>query len=150
MAFHTQQSISGFIASEPQQTDTESGDTRFYVRIGQPHFRRNDDGSFSELEPTFHDMVAYRATAERALARFVKGDSFVAEGYVQKAQIERNGQAIEVEEFVAKKLGHDVARTNYEVDRGQRVAAPERDAVSHEPSARNSTAAAASAGLRAL
>ena len=39
MAFHTQQSLSGFIASDPQQSVTENGDTRFYVRVGQPHFR---------------------------------------------------------------------------------------------------------------
>ena len=129
MAFHTQQSLSGFIASDPQQSVTEHGDTRFYVRVGQPHFRREDDGGFTELEPSFHDMVAYRATAERALTRFAKGDSFVAEGYVRAFQVERDGEAIQREEFVAKKIGHDLARTNYEVDRARRSAvAAERDA----------------------
>jgi hypothetical protein len=49
MALHTQLSISGFIAGEPRESVTESGDKRFYVRIGQPHFRRNEDGSFTEL-----------------------------------------------------------------------------------------------------
>jgi len=128
MALHTQQSLSGFIASEPQQSVTESGDTRFYVRVGQPHFRREDGGGFTELEPTFHDLVAYRATAERAVARFAKGDSFIAEGYVRTFQIERDGEVIEREEFVAKKIGHDIARTNYDVDRERRSAAgAERD-----------------------
>ena len=70
MALHTQQSVSGFIATEPQQSVTERGETRFYARIGQPQFRREDDGSFTELAPTFHDLVAYRATADRAMARF--------------------------------------------------------------------------------
>ncbi|MFE5671705.1 single-stranded DNA-binding protein [Agromyces sp. NPDC056523] len=120
MALHTQQSLSGFIASEPQQSVTENGDTRFYVRIGQPHFRREDDGTFSELEPSFHDLVTYRATAERALARFAKGDSFVAEGYVRTFEVERDGAIVEREEFVAKKIGHDLARTNYDVDRSRR------------------------------
>ena len=120
MALHTQQSLSGFIASEPQQSITENGDTRFYVRIGQPHFRREDDGSFSELEPSFHDLVTYRATADRAFARFAKGDSFVAEGYVRTFEVERDGAIIEREEFVAKKIGHDLARTNYDVDRSRR------------------------------
>ncbi len=129
MALHTQQSLSGFIASEPQQSVTESGDTRFYVRVGQPHFRRDDGGGFTELEPTFHDLVAYRATAERALARFAKGDSFVAEGYVRTFQVERDGEVVEREEFVAKKIGHDLARTNYDVDRERRSpATAERDA----------------------
>jgi single-strand DNA-binding protein len=129
MTLHTQQSLSGFIASEPQQSVTENGDTRFYVRVGQPHFRREDDGGFTVLEPSFHDLVAYRATAERALTRFAKGDSFVAEGYVRTFQVERDGEAIEREEFVAKKIGHDLARTNYDVDRANRsTAGLERDA----------------------
>jgi len=67
----------------------------FYAPIGQPHFRRNDHGTFTELEPSFHDMVAYRATAERALTRFAKGDSFVAEGYTRAFPIERDGQVLE-------------------------------------------------------
>lgn len=131
MALHTQQSISGFIATDPQRTTTENGDARLYVRIGQPHFRRNDDGSFTELEPSFHDMVAYRATAERALARFAKGDSFIAEGYTRTFRVERDGHVVEAEEFVAKKLGHDLARTNYDVDRGRRAGAPARESIDH-------------------
>ena len=121
MALHTQQSLSGFIASDPQQTVTENGDTRFYVRVGQPHFRHEYSGSFTALEPTFHDLVAYRATAERALSRLAKGDSFVAEGYVRTFQVERDGETIQREEFVAKKIGHDLARTNYQVDRTHRT-----------------------------
>jgi single-strand DNA-binding protein len=128
MALHVKQSLSGFIASDPQQSVTENGDVRFYVRVGQPHFRREDDGGFTELDPTFHDLVTYRATAERALSRFTKGDSFVAEGYVHTFQIERDGEVVDREEFVAKKIGHDLARTNYEVDRTRRTtAASERE-----------------------
>ncbi|TFC03383.1 single-stranded DNA-binding protein [Cryobacterium sp. MDB2-33-2] len=128
MSLHTQQSLSGFIASEPQRSVTEGGDTRLYVRIGQPHFRREGNGDFTVLEPTFHDLVAYRATADRALTRFAKGDSFVAEGYVRTFQVERDGELINREEFVAKKIGHDLARTDYRVDRTHRsVTAAERD-----------------------
>ena len=61
MALHIQQSLSGFIVSEPQRSATENGDTRFYVSIGQPHFRREDNGDFTVLEPSFHDLVTYRA-----------------------------------------------------------------------------------------
>jgi single-stranded DNA-binding protein len=130
MALHTQQSLSGFIASDPRESVTENGDTRFYVRVGQPHFRHEYSGSFTALEPTFHDLVAYRATAERALTRFAKADSFVAEGYVRTFQVERDGEAIEREEFVAKKIGHDLARTNYQVDRTHRSApGSEQDVV---------------------
>ncbi len=133
MELHTHQSLSGFIASEPQRTVTENRDTRFYARIGQPHFRREDDGSFTPLEPTFHDLVAYRATAERALAQLAKGDSFIAEGYIHTFHKERNGELIEREEFVATKIGHDLVRTDYEVDRSRRQGrTAEREAMSDQ------------------
>jgi len=120
MAIRTQQSFSGFIASEPAFDRTDRGDARLYFRVGQEHFRRNADGSFTELEATFHNLVLYRATAERAHGQFVKGDRFVSEGYVHEYSFERDGQTVEGEEFVAKKIGHDLARTNYDVDRSRR------------------------------
>jgi len=122
MDIHTQQSISGFIASDPQLTYTERGDARFYAKIGQEHYRREPDGTFTQLDPTFHDLVAFRATAERARERFAKGDSFVAEGYVREYEATRDGEQVPIEQFVAKKLGHDLARTRYEVDRTPRTA----------------------------
>ncbi|WP_448232280.1 single-stranded DNA-binding protein [Microbacterium lacticum] len=142
MALHTQQSLSGFIATEPERSVTENGDTRFYARIGQRHFHREEDGTFTELEPSFHNLVAYRATAERALARFAKDDSFLAEGYVHSYPVERAGQTVEIEEFVAKKIGHDLARTTYEVDRTRRSHTPaEREAGTH-PAAQQAAPAA--------
>ncbi|QEA29506.1 single-stranded DNA-binding protein [Microbacterium sp. CBA3102] len=125
MTIRTQQSISGFIASDPQLTETDRGEARFYARFGQENFRREDDGTFTKLEPSFHNLVMYRATAERAYERFAKGDSFVAEGYSHEYAYERDGQNVEGEEFVAKKIGHDTARTQYSVDRSSRAAAHE-------------------------
>lgn len=134
MAIHTQQSISGFIASDPQLSHTAKGEPRFYARIGQEHFRREGDGTFTRLEPSFHDLVAFRATAERAQERFAKGDSFVAEGYLHPYTTERDGQSTDVEEFVAKKIGHDLARTTYEVDRTRRTqTSMEQDAPARDP-----------------
>jgi single-stranded DNA-binding protein len=90
-------------------------------RFGQEHYRRNDDGSFTELEPTYHNLVAFRATAERAHARFAKGDKFVAEGYTREyATTDTEGGTAKTEEYIAKKIGHDLARTNYEVNRLRR------------------------------
>ncbi|WP_053208275.1 single-stranded DNA-binding protein [Jiangella muralis] len=127
MPLHTQQSLSGFIASEPRLTVTDRGDTRFYAKIGQEHYHRNPDGSFTQLETTFHDLVLYRRTAERAHAAFSKGDKFVAEGYVHTYEyLNEFGQTKTGEEFVAKKIGHDTARTTYSVDRTP----PSRDEAS--------------------
>jgi single-strand DNA-binding protein len=117
MAIHTQQSMSGFIASEPQLAFTSKGDARFYARVGQEHFQRNDDGSFSPTGTSFHDLVQYRKAAERAYDQFRKGDSFVAEGYVHEYQQQVDGEPVTREEFVAKKIGPDTARTNYTVER---------------------------------
>lgn len=126
MAIRTQESVSGFIANDPQLTRTENGDARFYARFGQENYRREEDGSFTKLETSFHSLVMYRTSAERAYERFTKGDNFVAEGYQHTYTYERDGQKIEGEEFVAKKIGHDTARTQYEVDRTPRNA-PERN-----------------------
>lgn len=117
MAFHTQQSISGFVATSPQLSSTNNGDARFFARIGQEHFQRNDDGSFTDLEPTFHTLILYRRTAERAYEQFRKGDKFVAEGYVREYEYKIDGESRQAEQFIAKKIGHDTARTTYAVDR---------------------------------
>lgn len=147
MAIHTQESVSGFIASDPQLTYTERGDARLYAKIGQEHYRKEADGSFTQTETTFHDLVAYRKTAERAYVRFAKGDKFIAEGYTrQYDSTDAEGQPVKAEEFVAKKLGHDLARTNYEVDRTKRIGpVRERETPAvHAPAAAARREAAAS------
>lgn len=117
MAIHTQQSLTGFIVTDPELTITSKGEARFYAKIGQEHFQRNDDGSFTQLEVTFHNLVQYRKAAERSYERFQKGDNFVAEGYVHEYDHDVDGQTQHGEEFVAKKIGHDAARQNYTVNR---------------------------------
>ena len=153
MAMHTQDSVSGFIASDPQLTYTERGDARFYAKIGQEHYRKEPDGSFTQTETTFHDLVAFRRTAERAHLQFAKGDKFVAEGYVrQYDRTEADGEQVKAEEFVAKKLGHDLARTSYDVDRTRRTpAAPTQEAAEQAPvgfaTSRDAASAAPALGL---
>ncbi|MDO5630054.1 MAG: single-stranded DNA-binding protein, partial [Mobilicoccus sp.] len=92
-------------------------------------YRQEQDGSFTQLETTFHNLVAFKAAAEQGHERLAKGDKFVAEGYVREYNYQREGQSVEGEEFVARRLGHDMARTRYDVDRTPRRASPERDAA---------------------
>jgi single-strand DNA-binding protein len=75
------------------------------------------DGSFTKLEPTFHDMIAFESTARETYARFQPGDSFVASGYVHEYEVERAGGCEIKEEFVARKIGHNANKTRYEVQR---------------------------------
>lgn len=145
MAIQTQESLSGFIASDSQLRETSKGDARFYARIGKEHFRREDDGSFTQTETTYHHMVMFGRSAEHAHARFAKGDNFIAEGYTRPVSYERDGQNVEGEEFVAKKIGHDTARTRYDVDRTPRRAVAEREATAFEAPHRPAPAAQSSA-----
>lgn len=117
MSIPTQMSLSGFIATVPELHHTNAGAPRFYVRIGCEHHRREADGSFTKLDPTFHDLVAFDQTALRSYERLSKGDSFVASGYVHEYEVDRNGTSVVREEFVARRIGHDLARTTYDVRR---------------------------------
>lgn len=117
MTIPTQMSLHGFIATAPQINFTGNGVARFYARVGVEHYRKETDGSFTKLDSTFHDLVAYAKTAERAYARFRVGDNFVASGYINEYGVERSGHTEAREEFVARRVGHDLARTRYDVDR---------------------------------
>jgi single-strand DNA-binding protein len=117
MTIPSQMSLHGFIATAPQLNFMGNGAARFYARVGVEHYRKETDASFTKLESTFHDLVAYAKTAERAYARFRVGDNFVASGYINEYEVERNGHTEAREEFVARRVGHDVARTRYDVDR---------------------------------
>jgi single-strand DNA-binding protein len=117
MTIPTQMSLAGFIATTPQLNFTGNGVARFHARAGVEHFRRNDDGSFAKLDSTFHDLVAYGKTAERAYSRFRVGDSFVASGYIEEFEVDHNGTTETREQFVARRIGHDTARTRYQIDR---------------------------------
>lgn len=124
MSIHTQESVSGFVTSDPQLTVSANGHQRLYLRFGQEHFRREEDGTFTQLESSYHHLVMFGRSAERATERFAKGDNFIAEGYQRPVSYERDGQNVESEEFVAKRIGHDAARTRYEVDRSPRHDSP--------------------------
>jgi single-stranded DNA-binding protein len=150
MTIDTQAAISGFIATEPRLTYTEDGVPRFYARIGIEHSRLEPDGSFTQLEPTFHDMTMFRRAAEESVGRFHKGDKFVAAGRVHEYAYTKDGQTIQTEEFIASRIGHDTARTRYQVDRTPRQhamahQAPARDARTLQPQERSMTAQPASA-----
>ena len=117
MTIPTQMSLHGFIATAPELNFTGNGVARFYARVGIEHFCKETDGSFTKLDPTFHDMVMFKTTAERAYARLRAGDQFVASGYVNEYEVKKNGHLLPREEFVARRIGHDAARTRYSVDR---------------------------------
>jgi single-stranded DNA-binding protein len=122
MSISTWLSLEGFVASEPELGRTKNGTAVLRLRVGVEHARRTDDGDFVELPATFHDLVLYNATAKRAKARLRKGDVFVASGRVHQYTVTRDGKQQVREEFVARRIGHHLARTRYSLDRRRRVA----------------------------
>ena len=145
----TSASINGFIASEPKLGYSDEGQARLYVRIGVNHFQRLDEGGFRKLEPTFHDLIQFGREAELSADRFVKGDDFVAQGYVRDYTRQVDGVERTDEQFVAKCLMHDpnpTSYTSYAVDRrpyAERRSA--REPVTAEPASRTPTQAEPSA-----
>lgn len=150
MSIHTKQSVSGFIASDPLLTYGKTGVPRFYARFGQKHYRQEENGTYSEVEPTFHNLVIFHKTAEWAMRNLINGDRFIAGGYTREYIHEKDGQQRGGEEFVATTIGHDGPRSRYTVDRtprhdraldrdspgadrGQAFASPERAAAAPEP-----------------
>lgn len=131
MAIPTQISLHGFIATAPELSFTNNGVARLHARVGIEQFSKEDDGSFTKLDPAFHDLVMFNQAAERAYARFAVGDQFVASGYVHDYDYDKDGHSVRREQFVARRIGHDSARTRYAVDR-----APARQA---EPSNNRAT-----------
>jgi len=117
MSIPTQMSLVGFIASDPDLRFTTAGAEYLRVRVGVEQWRREVDGSFTKLDPTFHDMVAFESTAREAYPRFRKGDSFIASGYIHEYEVEQPDGSVIKEEFVARKIGHNVNKTAYEVQR---------------------------------
>ncbi len=117
MSIPTQMSLAGFIATVPDMHFSKAGAPRFQARVGCEHFRKEVDGSFTKLDPTFHDLVIFNDTALTAYERFKKGDSFLACGYIHEYEVESNGTSVIRDEFVARRIGHDTQRTKYEVRR---------------------------------
>ncbi|MCT3011284.1 single-stranded DNA-binding protein [Propionibacterium freudenreichii] len=118
------EALVGYIDSDPILRYGQSGVARFYARVGVEHYRADGDDSFTKTGTTFHDMVIFRKTAERAKETFQPGDHFIAQGYVRE-YTDQHGN--EREEFVAKKIGHDGMWTPYTVDReAQQRAAVQR------------------------
>lgn len=145
MAIQTREAVAGFIATDPPLTVSENGRARFYARFGQEHFRKEEDGSFTKLETSFHHLVMFGKSAEHAAEQFAKGDNFIAAGTTRTSTYQRDGVNIESEEFVASYIGHDAARTRYEIDHSPRQNAI--DASSFAPPSSRSAPTPASMGI---
>lgn len=121
MSISTRESLSGYICSDPQLNTTREGKGRFYARVRQDHFHREEDGTYTKLSPTYTDLVIFGKTAERAHITLRKGDAFIAEGRTHLYTTDKDGTPGQREQFIATRIGHDTILTRYQVDRTPRV-----------------------------
>lgn len=74
MTIPTQMSLRGFIATVPRLAFGCTGVARFYARVGVARHRREADGTFTKLDPSFHSMAMFGKKAEKAYNQFQVGD----------------------------------------------------------------------------
>ena len=116
----------GHIAGDPRLTHSEkTGTPRFYARVGVDHWRREDDGTFTKTDRTFHDLAVRYKAAEAAMDLFKKGDDFIATGRFEKFTDPTTGA--EREEFRADTLTPNPVSTRLSIEREPRPG-PGRDA----------------------
>lgn len=109
----------GHIAGDPRLTHSEkTGTPRFYARVGVDHWRRDDDGTFTKTDRTFHDLAVRYKAAEAAMELFKKGDDFIATGRFEKFTDPTSGA--EREEFRADTLTPNPVSTHLSIDREPR------------------------------
>ena len=123
----------GVVASKPQFSHRDGGVPRLYFKARQDHYRQESDGSFTKTHATFHDVVAFKGAAIHGAEKLAKYDHFLAYGYLDVHPDKDTGE--EKARFVATRLGHDLARTDYNVDRAPQhsvgIDAPDQ-AAEHE------------------
>jgi single-strand DNA-binding protein len=140
MAIHTQESLSGFIASEPQLTETEQGRREVLRPHRQGALPPEDDGSFTQTETTFHHLVMFGRSAEHAHANFAKGDNFVAEGYTRRSATSATARRSRARSSSPRRSATTppAPATRWTAPRATRAG---RDAAAYEPPQRAATAA---------
>lgn len=138
----------GRIAGDPRLTYSEkTGVPRFYARARVNHWQREDDGTFTKQNQSFHDVVVRYDLAEVAHQKFARGDDFIATGHFRTFTDDDNNER---EEFRATTISHNPTTTDYAVtrdkttgidqesvgvDHGKAFERPERDQPADQPAA---------------
>ncbi|WP_454852145.1 single-stranded DNA-binding protein [Promicromonospora soli] len=110
----TSVSLEGRLAADPVLQHTRAGRSFVRVRVqADPVPVPLEDGQFADLPAVPCDLVVFGKAADRMTTRFRFGDRFVASGRVKTTS---DGTW-----FVARRIGHDAARTTYRVTRARRA-----------------------------
>jgi len=123
MTIPIRQSLEGVFLTGLRPGTTRTGVPVLRARVRAQQWRREGE-TFTPGEPVECDLVVFHESTQRARTRFRPGDAFVASGHINTYDVARDGQTIQREEFVARRLGHDAARTRYKVARTRRRLRP--------------------------
>lgn len=102
----------GFVATEPTFSD-ENGKPYMSFRAGQIRYEYHPDGSRTRRPTTFHTIIAFEGAAVHGDRQPHKRDVFLAFGRLEERPHPETGEPRK--RFVANRLGHDLARMNYQV-----------------------------------
>ncbi|WP_423464185.1 single-stranded DNA-binding protein [Promicromonospora sp. MS192] len=132
MTIPIRQSLEGVLLTGLRPGTTRAGVPVLRARVRAQQWRHEGE-TFTPGEPVTCDLVVFHESTQRARARFRAGDAFIASGHVNTYDVTRDGQRVQHQEFVARRLGHDAARTRYKVTRSRRRLRPTAPVVRAEP-----------------
>lgn len=137
MTIPIRQSLEGVFLTGLRPGTTRSGIPVLHARVRAQQSRREGE-TFTPQEPVTCDLVVFHESTQRTRTRFRPGDAFIASGHVNTYEVTRDGVTVQCEEFVARRLGHDAARTRYKVTRTRRRLRPATAPVARFDSGRAS------------
>lgn len=112
----------GNLVFEPDFQVTQSGISRCKLRIACNERKKSDNGTWSDGETSFFDVVLWRGLAEAAADTFKKGQPILVVGkvrvskYEDKNGVERTSVEITADEIAAVVKANKVKETTPESD----------------------------------
>lgn len=123
MTIPIRQSLEGVFLTGLRPGATRTGVPVLRARVRAQQWQREGE-TFTPGDPVTCDLVVFHESTQRARTRFRPGDAFIASGHINTYDVTRESKTIQREEFVARRLGHDAARTRYKVTRTRRRLLP--------------------------
>lgn len=123
MTILIRQSLEGMFLTGLRPGTTRTGVPVLRARVRTQQWQRKGK-TFTPGEAVTCDLVVFHESTQRARTRFRPGDAFIASGRINTYDVTRDGKTMQREEFVARRLGHDAARTRYKVTRTRRRLQP--------------------------
>jgi single-strand DNA-binding protein len=116
----------GRLVADPKLRYSPSGVAVVNLTVASNDRRRADDGTWSDGETTFLDVVAFKQLAEAIVeAGLSKGDAVFAMGKLQQSSWEKDGQKRSKLELLADVFGPDLRWTRTQTRHVERVSQTE-------------------------